>query len=60
MKLFHFSEESSIEIFKPRVKENRTDMPPVVWAIENIDIDCLPIHFNCLMRLLDTTSRPKQ
>jgi hypothetical protein len=35
MKLFHFSEESSIEIFVPRVKENRRDMPPVVWAIDD-------------------------
>ncbi|OXM86191.1 DUF6886 family protein [Paenibacillus rigui] len=34
MNLFHFSEESSIEVFVPRVKENRTDMPPVVWAID--------------------------
>jgi hypothetical protein len=36
MKLFHFSEESSIEIFEPRVKENRTDMPPVVEWYERI------------------------
>lgn len=35
MKLFHFSEESSIEVFVPRVKENRKDMPPVVWAIDD-------------------------
>ncbi|WP_082034278.1 DUF6886 family protein [Cohnella kolymensis] len=35
MRLFHFSEESSIEIFVPRVKENRRDMPPVVWAIDD-------------------------
>ncbi|MDP4097906.1 hypothetical protein OIN60_14110 [Paenibacillus sp. P96] len=34
MKLFHFSEESLIEVFVPRVKENRRDMPPVVWAID--------------------------
>ncbi|SFD58149.1 hypothetical protein SAMN05216378_0519 [Paenibacillus catalpae] len=34
MKLFHFSEESSIDVFVPRVKANRTDMPPVVWAID--------------------------
>jgi hypothetical protein len=34
MRLFHFSEEDSIEIFRPRVKENRKDMPPVVWAID--------------------------
>lgn len=36
MKLFHFSEESSIDIFEPRVKENRKDMPPVVWAIDDV------------------------
>ncbi|MFB5760998.1 DUF6886 family protein [Paenibacillus medicaginis] len=34
MKLFHFSEESSIDVFVPRVKENRRNMPPVVWAID--------------------------
>lgn len=34
MKLLHFSEESSITKFVPRVKENRRDMPPVVWAID--------------------------
>ena len=34
MRLFHFSEESEIRIFHPRVKENRRDMPPVVWAID--------------------------
>ncbi|GAA3408184.1 hypothetical protein GCM10020370_42770 [Paenibacillus hodogayensis] len=36
VKLFHFSEESSIEIFVPRVKENRRNMPPVVWAIDDV------------------------
>lgn len=30
--LYHFSEESNIKLFKPRVKHNRQDMPPVVWA----------------------------
>ncbi|MCR8644373.1 hypothetical protein NV379_17100 [Paenibacillus sp. N1-5-1-14] len=34
MHLFHFSEESNIEVFHPRVKSNRQDMPPVVWAID--------------------------
>jgi hypothetical protein len=34
MKLYHFSEEPNIEIFAPRVKENRKNMPPVVWAID--------------------------
>ncbi|KKO51781.1 DUF6886 family protein [Paenibacillus sp. DMB20] len=34
MNLYHFSEEENIEIFKPRVKENRRDMPPIVWAID--------------------------
>lgn len=34
MKLYHFSEESDIEIFKPRVKPSRQNMPPVVWAID--------------------------
>ncbi|CAH1198878.1 hypothetical protein PAECIP111893_01147 [Paenibacillus plantiphilus] len=33
--LFHFSEESAIKVFVPRVKENRRDMPPVVWAIDD-------------------------
>ncbi|MCR8842653.1 hypothetical protein NQ117_03075 [Paenibacillus sp. SC116] len=35
MRLFHFSEEDNIKIFKPRVKANRTNMPPVVWAIDD-------------------------
>lgn len=34
MRLFHFSEEGAIDVFVPRVKANRTDMPPVVWAID--------------------------
>jgi len=34
LKLYHFSEESNIAIFQPRVKHNRQDMPPVVWAID--------------------------
>ncbi|MDD9266401.1 DUF6886 family protein [Paenibacillus sp. GCM10023248] len=34
MQLYHFSEESGIEVFMPRVKDNRRDMPPVVWAID--------------------------
>lgn len=34
MRLFHFSEECSIDEFIPRVKANRTNMPPVVWAID--------------------------
>jgi len=34
MKLYHFSEESDIRVFKPRVKHNRQNMPPVVWAID--------------------------
>ncbi|BFH63624.1 DUF6886 family protein [Paenibacillus azoreducens] len=34
MKLYHFSEEARIEVFHPRVKANRTDMSPVVWAID--------------------------
>ncbi|TCM99302.1 hypothetical protein EV294_102595 [Paenibacillus sp. BK033] len=34
MRLFHFSEERAIDVFVPRVKANRTDMPPVVWAID--------------------------
>ncbi|WP_442600659.1 DUF6886 family protein [Paenibacillus sp. KN14-4R] len=35
MNLYHFSEEPHIEIFHPRVKYNRQDMPPVVWAIDD-------------------------
>lgn len=34
MALFHFSEDPDISVFHPRVKENRRDMPPVVWAID--------------------------
>lgn len=35
MKLFHFSEEEQISIFNPRIKENRKELPPVVWAIDD-------------------------
>lgn len=35
MNLFHFSEDKNINVFKPRVKENRKDLPPVVWAIDD-------------------------
>ncbi|TBL76002.1 DUF6886 family protein [Paenibacillus thalictri] len=34
MYLYHFSEEPNIEVFVPRVKANRQNMPPVVWAID--------------------------
>lgn len=34
MKLYHFSEDDSITIFHPRVKANRQNMPPVVWAVD--------------------------
>lgn len=34
MNLFHFSDEGSIDVFLPRVKENRKELPPVVWAID--------------------------
>ncbi|MCD9025450.1 DUF6886 family protein [Cohnella silvisoli] len=34
MKLYHFSDKSDIRIFNPRVKHNRQNMPPVVWAID--------------------------
>ncbi|MFC0215601.1 DUF6886 family protein [Paenibacillus chartarius] len=32
--LYHFSENPGIEVFHPRQKSNRTDMPTVVWAID--------------------------
>jgi hypothetical protein len=32
--LYHFSENPHIDIFVPRQKSNRRDMPPVVWAID--------------------------
>jgi len=32
--LYHFSEDDGIEIFVPRVKQNRPDVPAVVWAID--------------------------
>jgi len=35
VRLYHFSEEDSIQTFKPRIKENRKNMPPVVWAIDD-------------------------
>lgn len=35
MKLYHFSSERNIEVFLPRVKSTRQDMPAVVWAIDD-------------------------
>lgn len=32
--LYHFSENPHIPLFEPRQKANRTNMPPVVWAID--------------------------
>ncbi|GAE06280.1 hypothetical protein JCM10914_2429 [Paenibacillus sp. JCM 10914] len=32
--LYHFSEEGSIDRFIPREKQNRPDVPAVVWAID--------------------------
>jgi hypothetical protein len=32
--LYHFSENPHIDVFVPRQKGNRRDMPPVVWAID--------------------------
>lgn len=32
--LYHFSENPSIDLFVPRQKSNRMNMPPVVWAID--------------------------
>ncbi|SDX04689.1 DUF6886 family protein [Paenibacillus sp. CF384] len=32
--LFHFSEDDSIGIFEPKVKQNRPEFPAVVWAID--------------------------
>jgi len=53
MQLSHFSEAGSIELFIPKVKENRKDMPPVVWAIDDVHEftfyfprDCPRIVFN--------------
>lgn len=34
MNLYHFSEDSSIEVFVPRTKEIHPNLPPVVWAID--------------------------
>lgn len=32
--LFHFSEDDSIKIFKPKEKQNRPGFPAAVWAID--------------------------
>lgn len=32
--LYHFSEDSNIEIFIPKEKQNRSNFPAVVWAID--------------------------
>ena len=34
MLLYHFSEESQIDIFHPRKSKNHEHLPPVVWAID--------------------------
>ncbi|MCJ8010865.1 hypothetical protein MUG84_03780 [Paenibacillus sp. KQZ6P-2] len=47
MKLYHFSEEENIEVFHPRVKANRTDMPPVVWAIDEAHQFTFFVPRNC-------------
>jgi len=45
--LYHFSEEPDIGIFVPRVKANRTDMPPVVWAIDEAHAFTFYFPRNC-------------
>ncbi|MED5017332.1 hypothetical protein P9847_08415 [Paenibacillus chibensis] len=47
MKRYHFSEEEHIEVFHPRVKANRTDMPPVVWAIDEAHAFTFFVPRNC-------------
>ncbi|MWV43307.1 hypothetical protein GRF59_06645 [Paenibacillus sp. HJL G12] len=47
MKLYHFSEEKHIDVFHPRVKANRTDMPPVVWAIDEAHEFTFFVPRNC-------------
>jgi hypothetical protein len=47
MELFHFSEDSSIDIFVPRVKANRRNMPPVVWAIDDAHAFTFYFPRNC-------------
>ncbi|RTE07153.1 DUF6886 family protein [Paenibacillus whitsoniae] len=47
MKLYHFSEEPDISIFRPRVKANRQDMPPVVWAIDETHAFTFYFPRNC-------------
>jgi len=32
--LYHFSEDSDIQVFIPREKQNRAEFPAVVWAID--------------------------
>ena len=34
--LFHFSENADITCFNPRQKSNRLDLPPVVWAVDEV------------------------
>jgi hypothetical protein len=34
MELFHFSEDASIELFRPHVPQQRPDIEPLVWAID--------------------------
>ncbi|MEC0240332.1 hypothetical protein P4H66_10770 [Paenibacillus dokdonensis] len=47
MKLYHFSEEENIEIFHPRIKANRTELPPVVWAIDEAHEFTFFVPRNC-------------
>lgn len=34
MRLFHFSEDSSIQEFVPRAPEKRSEVEPMVWAVD--------------------------
>ncbi|ANE48935.1 hypothetical protein SY83_14550 [Paenibacillus swuensis] len=45
--LYHFSEEPNITVFHPRVKANRQDMPPVVWAIDEEHSYSFYVPRNC-------------
>ncbi|MGG1516897.1 DUF6886 family protein [Paenibacillus oryzisoli] len=64
MKLYHFSEEPDIAIFHPRVKANRQDMPPVVWAIDETHAFTFYFPRNCprivYHRTLDMTEAQVQ
>jgi len=62
--LYHFSEDPNIEIFVPREKQNRSDFPAVVWAIDKEHEFTYYFPRNCpriaLRRMIDISDENKE